>query len=376
MESKLPTVGLTIFSKISLMASQHQAINLAQGFPNFPIDEKLQHLITELSRQNHHQYAPMQGNILLREAIADTIWDTNKIKVCPEENILITAGATQGIFTSIQALVRPGEEVIILDPCYDCYDVPILLIGAKPVHVSLNKQFKPDWDKIKSAVSAKTTMLIINSPHNPSGVMWDKNDMLILLELMEQHPNLLLLSDEVYEFITFEKTHVSARFNELLRERAIIISSFGKTFHITGWKVGYLTAPKRVLDEIKKVHQYLVFSVNSLAQAVLAAYLPQSNPERLGEFYKIKRDAFRNALEGSKFNLLPCEGTYFQLASFASISEQSDVQFCEELIKNHGVAAIPISVFYADKKDDKLIRFCFAKDSITLQQATLKLCAI
>ena len=184
------------------------------------------------------------------------------------------------------------------------------------------------------------------------------------------------MSDEVYEFITFEKTHVSARFNELLRERAIIISSFGKTFHITGWKVGYLTAPKRVLDEIKKVHQYLVFSVNSLAQAVLAAYLPQSNPERLGEFYKIKRDAFRNALVGSKFNLLPCEGTYFQLASFASISEQSDVQFCEELIKNHGVAAIPISVFYADKKDDKLIRFCFAKDSLTLQQATLKLCAI
>jgi methionine aminotransferase len=200
--------------------------------------------------------------------------------------------------------------------------------------------------------------------------------MLTLLELMDQHPNLLLLSDEVYEFITFEKTHISARFNELLRERAIIISSFGKTFHITGWKVGYLTATKRVLDEIKKVHQYLVFSVNSLAQAVLAAYLPQSNPERLGEFYKIKRDAFRMALEGSKFDLLPCEGTYFQLASFASISDQSDVQFCEELIKNHGIAAIPISVFYADKKDDKLIRFCFAKDSLTLQKATLKLCAI
>ena len=184
------------------------------------------------------------------------------------------------------------------------------------------------------------------------------------------------MSDDVYEFITFEKTHISARSNELLRERAIIISSFGKTFHITGWKVGYLTATKRVLDEIKKVHQYLVFSVNSLAQAVLAAYLPQSNPERLGEFYKIKLDAFRMALAGSKFDLLPCEGTYFQLASFASISEQSDIQFCEELIKNHGVAAIPISVFYADKKDDKLIRFCFAKDSITLQQATLKLCAI
>ena len=376
MESKLPHVGTTIFTTMSKMAVEYNAINLSQGFPNFPTDETLIDLIRKNAGANIHQYAPMQGNVLLREAITKIIWDTSKLKICPEENILITAGATQGIFTTIQALVRQGEEVIILDPCYDCYDVPILLAGGKPVHVSLNKQFKPDWNKIKSALNIKTKMLIINSPHNPSGVMWDKEDMLLLLELMEQHPQLLLLSDEVYEFITFENTHISATFNELLRERAIIISSFGKTFHITGWKVGYLTAAKRVLDEIKKVHQYLVFSVNSLAQAVLAAYLPQSNPERLGEFYKLKRDAFRKALEGSKFDLLPCEGTYFQLASFASISEQSDLQFCEELIKNHGVAAIPISVFYADKKDDKLIRFCFAKDSQTLKKAAQKLCAI
>jgi methionine aminotransferase len=219
-------------------------------------------------------------------------------------------------------------------------------------------------------------MIIINSPHNPSGVLWEESDMLLLVELVKKHPKLIVLSDEVYEFITFEKPHISAAFNEILRERSVVVSSFGKTFHVTGWKVGYLTAPKALLTEIIKVHQYLVFSVNSLAQSVLGAYLPLSNIEQLGQFYKEKRDTFREALSGSRFTLLPCEGAYFQLASYSAISNKSDIDFCEELTKKHGVAAIPVSAFYSNKFDQQLVRFCFAKDNETILKATKLLCAI
>ena len=376
MESKLPLIGTTIFTKMSLMAAENKAINLAQGFPNYPIDTQLQNLIGEHSILDVHQYAPMQGNVILRQEIAQLINTKYKCKIDPNENVLITAGATQGIFAAIQALVSVGEEVIILDPSYDCYEVPILLVGASPVHISLDENFRPDWQKINDAVSPKTKMIIINSPHNPSGILWEESDMLLLVELVKKHPKLIVLSDEVYEFITFEKPHISAAFNEILRERSVIVSSFGKTFHVTGWKVGYLTAPKALLTEIIKVHQYLVFSVNSLAQSVLAAYLPLSNIEQLGQFYKEKRDTFREALSGSKFTLLPCEGTYFQLASFAAISNKSDIDFSEELTKKHGVAAIPVSAFYSNKFDQQLIRFCFAKDNDTILKATKLLCAI
>ena len=376
MESKLPLIGTTIFTKMSLMAAENKAINLAQGFPNYPIDTQLQNLISEHSTLDVHQYAPMQGNLILRQEIANLINKNHKCKIDPNENVLITAGATQGIFTAIQALVSPGDEVLILDPSYDCYEVPILLVGAKPIHISLNENFRPDWQKINDFISSKTKMIIINSPHNPSGVLWEESDMLLLVELVKKHPKLIVLSDEVYEFITFEKPHISAAFNEILRERSVIVSSFGKTFHVTGWKVGYLTAPKALLTEIIKVHQYLVFSVNSLAQSVLAAYLPKSNIEQLGQFYKEKRDHFREALSGSKFTLLPCEGAYFQLASYSAISNKSDTDFCEELTKKHGVAAIPVSAFYGNKFDQQLIRFCFAKDNDTILKATKLLCAI
>ena len=376
MESKLPLVGTTIFTKMSLMAAENKAINLAQGFPNYPIDAQLQNLISEHSAYDVHQYAPMQGNVTLRQEIAQLINTKYKCKIDPNENVLITAGATQGIFTTIQALVSAGEEVIILDPSYDCYEVPILLVGGSPIHISLDEKFRPDWQKINDSVSSKTKMIIINSPHNPSGVLWEESDMLLLVELVKKHPKLIVLSDEVYEFITFEKKHISAAFNEILRERSVIVSSFGKTFHVTGWKVGYLTAPKSLLAEIIKVHQYLVFSVNSLAQSVLGAYLPLSNIEQLGQFYKEKRDTFRQALSGSKFTLLPCEGAYFQLASFAAISNKSDTDFCEELTKKHGVAAIPVSAFYSTKFDQQLVRFCFAKDNETILKATQLLCAI
>ena len=376
MESKLPLIGTTIFTKMSLMAAENKAINLAQGFPNYPIDAQLQNLIGEHSTLDVHQYAPMQGNVILRQEIAHLINKNQKCKIDPSENVLITAGATQGIFATIQALVSTGEEVIILDPSYDCYEVPILLVGARPIHISLDEKFRPDWQKINDSVSSKTKMIIINSPHNPSGVLWEESDMLLLVDLVQKHPKLIVLSDEVYEFITFEQKHISAAFNEMLRERSVIVSSFGKTFHVTGWKVGYLTAPKSILAEIIKVHQYLVFSVNSLAQSVLAAYLPLSNIEQLGQFYKEKRDTFREALSGSKFTLLPCEGTYFQLASFAAISNKSDIDFCEELTKKHGVAAIPVSAFYSNKFDQQLVRFCFAKDNETILKATQLLCAI
>ena len=376
MESKLPLVGTTIFTKMSLMAAENKAINLAQGFPNYPIDAQLQNLIGEHSTYDVHQYAPMQGNVTLRQEIAQLINTKYKCKIDPNENILITAGATQGIFTTIQALVSAGEEVIILNPSYDCYEVPILLVGAKPIHISLDEKFRPDWQKINDSVSSKTKMIIINSPHNPSGVLWEESDMLLLVELVKKHPKLIVLSDEVYEFITFEKPHISAAFNEILRERSVIVSSFGKTFHVTGWKVGYLTAPKALLTEIIKVHQYLVFSVNSLAQSVLGAYLPLSNIEQLGQFYKEKRDTFREALSGSRFTLLPCEGAYFQLASYSAISNKSDIDFCEELTKKHGVAAIPVSAFYSNKFDQQLVRFCFAKDNETILKATKLLCAI
>ena len=376
MESKLPLIGTTIFTKMSLMAAENKAINLAQGFPNYPIDAQLQNLIGEHSTLDVHQYAPMQGNVILRQEIAHLINKNQKCKIDPNENVLITAGATQGIFATIQALVSAGEEVIILDPSYDCYEVPILLVGARPIHISLDEKFRPDWQKINDSVSSKTKMIIINSPHNPSGVLWEESDMLLLVDLVQKHPKLIVLSDEVYEFITFEQKHISAAFNEMLRERSVIVSSFGKTFHVTGWKVGYLTAPKSILAEIIKVHQYLVFSVNSLAQSVLAAYLPLSNIEQLGQFYKEKRDTFREALSGSKFTLLPCEGTYFQLASFAAISNKSDIDFSEELTKKHGVAAIPVSAFYSNKFDQQLVRFCFAKDNETILKATQLLCAI
>ena len=376
MESKLPLVGTTIFTKMSLMAAENKAINLAQGFPNYPIDAQLQNLISEHSAYDVHQYAPMQGNVTLRQEIAQLINTKYKCKIDPNENVLITAGATQGIFTTIQALVSAGEEVIILDPSYDCYEVPILLVGGSPIHISLDEKFRPDWQKINDSVSSKTKMIIINSPHNPSGVLWEESDMLLLVELVKKYPKLIVLSDEVYEFITFEKEHISAAFNEILREKSVIVSSFGKTFHVTGWKVGYLTAPKSLLAEIIKVHQYLVFSVNSLAQSVLAAYLPLSNIEQLGQFYKEKRDTFRQALSGSKFTLLPGEGAYFQLASYAAISNKSDIDFCEELTKKHGVAAIPVSAFYSTKLDQQLVRFCFAKDNETILKATQLLCAI
>jgi methionine aminotransferase len=374
-KSKLPHVGTTIFSVMSALANECQAINLSQGFPNFPVDQRLISLIQKEMQGNVHQYAPMTGLLELREQIVLKI-KLHYQRVLDAKNVLITAGATQAIFATIQALVHPGEEVIILDPSYDCYESPVILSGAKPVRIPLNVEFLPDWDHIRSRVNNKTKLIITNNPHNPSGRVWDKNDFVELQNLLNDFPNLWVLSDEVYEFISFEKKHISAHQVEGLKDRSIVVSSFGKTFHITGWKIGYLTAPDTVMAEIQKVHQFMVFSVNSPAQAALASYLPETNLHQLGLFYQEKRDFFREQISSSRFKLLSSDGSYFQVASFENISDESDVDFCKRITREYGVASIPLSVFNADLTDRQLIRFCFAKDQETLSSAAQRLCKI
>lgn len=374
--SKLPLVGTTIFSVMSKLATEHNAINLSQGFPNFPVDDKLTDILQSIAKDSIHQYAPMAGYPPLLTKIGEMIERCYGRRNNPESEILVTAGATQAIFATIQALVNTGEEVIILDPSYDCYEPPVLLTGAKSIRIPLNEDFTPNWERIEAAMNSNTRMLIINNPHNPSGKILDENDFLELEKLMLKFPNVILLSDEVYEFITFEKRHISINTREKLKNRSVIISSFGKTFHITGWKIGYLIAPENLMIEIKKVHQFLVFCVNSVAQVALCEYLDHVDVLQLGAFYQEKRDLFRKLICESKFELLPSEGSYFQLASFAGLSNEADTDFCKRLVTEYGVAAIPLSVFNSDRRDQKLIRFCFAKDTDTLTKAAEKLCKI
>lgn len=359
---------------MSAMAQEYNAINLAQGFPNFEIDTQLQKSLIAAVQSNAHQYAPMAGLVTLREQIAALIDRQYQGKIGIQD-ILVTAGATQAIFTAIQALVHRGEEVIILDPSYDCYEAPVLLCDAKPVRLPLNLAFKPNWELINEHINAQTKLLIINNPHNPSGTVWEEADFIALENLMATHPQLLLLSDEVYEFIAFEE-HQSIHQRAALRDRAIIVSSFGKTFHVTGWKLGYLVCPPDLMKEIHKVHQFLVFSVNSVAQAAMAAYLQTVDVNQLIAFYQEKRDFFRTGLQNSRFDLFAAQGSYFQVASYAQISDEPDTDFCIRLTKEHGVAAIPLSVFNANREDRKLIRFCYAKTNETLQSALDRLCKI
>lgn len=374
--SKLPAVGTTIFTVMSKLAAEHGAINLSQGFPNFPVDERLTTILKSVAGDSVHQYLPMAGFPPLLEKIGHTIQSSYGRSVEAQTEILITAGATQGIFTTIQAFVSYGQEVIILDPSYDCYEPAVILAGGIPKRIPLKVDFTPDWTSIEEAFSEKTAMIIINNPHNPSGKILMADDLNQLETILDKYPSALLLSDEVYEYITFEEKHISVNSRQKLRNKSIIVSSFGKTFHITGWKVGYLVAPENLMIEIKKVHQFLVFCVNSVAQVTLSAYLDVVNVAELGPFYKDKRDLFRNLLKDSRFELLPSEGSYFQVASYRSVSSENDVDFTKRLVLEHGVATIPMSVFNADGRDDKLIRFCYAKDTETLTQAAARLCRI
>jgi methionine aminotransferase len=374
--SKLPHIGTTIFTVMSKMATDYNAINLSQGFPNFPIDPILEEIVQKKATENVHQYAPMSGLPILLEQISEVVATQYSRKTDPQATILVTAGATQAIFTTIQALVNKNEEVIILDPSYDCYESPIILAGAKPIRIPLNQHFLPDWEIIRKTVSDKTRLIITNNPHNPSGTVWKQKDILELEKLVADFPNLIILSDEVYEFISFENKHISLNTSEILKDRSVIVSSFGKTFHITGWKIGYIVAPEFLMKEIKKVHQFLVFCVNSLCQASLAEYMNHVDVSQLGAFYQQKRDDFRSRMSGSRFELLPCEGTYFQLGSYSAISDENDVDFAKRLVVEHGVATIPLSVFNANGEDRKILRFCFAKDDTTIQKAIEKLCKI
>lgn len=373
--SKFPDMGTTIFTVMSKMANDFKAINLAQGFPNFPVDEKLISILQHTAKENAHQYCPMAGLPGLLDQIAHLTESKYGRKVSPGNEILVSAGATQAIFTTIQALVFAGEEVLVLDPSYDCYVSPIELVGAKAVRIPLGDDFMPDWQRIRENCSDKTKMIITNNPHNPSGTIWKPQDFIELEGLLDDFPQLIHLSDEVYEHIAFETFHRSVNHFPAIYERSVVVSSFGKTFHITGWKIGYLLAPEKLLNEIKKVHQFLVFCVNSVAQHTLANYLPQVDVHLLAQFYQEKRDRFSALMRDSRFELLPCEGTYFQLASYAEISDMDDISFTKELVQK-GVATIPLSVFNADNADRKLIRFCFAKTDETLNQAADILCKI
>lgn len=374
--SKLPNIDTSIFTVMSQMATEHNAINLSQGFPNFPVDERLTDIVAKLAKENVHQYTPMSGYSPLLLKIAALVNTSYGRTVLPETELLVTAGATQGIFTTITALVKNNDEVIILDPSYDCYEAPVLLSNAHPIRIALNDDYTPNWGIIEKACSSKTRMIIINNPHNPTGKIFKESDFEALENILEKHPNVILLSDEVYEYITFEEKYISAHTRKKILNRCVMVSSFGKSFHITGWKVGYLVAPEYLMNEIKKVHQFLIFSVNSICQVAISEYLDIVTVAEIGKLYQEKRDYFRELLKNSLFKLMPCDGTYFQVVSYGAISNENDVDFCKRLITEHGVAAIPISTFYANGKDLKLIRFCFAKDNATLEAAAERLCAI
>ena len=371
--SKLPNITTSIFSVMSQLASEHGAINLSQGFPNFPEDERLLQISERIIRENIHQYTPMAGLPSLLEKIANQTLKQYGRKVNTATEMLITAGATQGVFTAINTFVNHGDEVLILDPSYDSYEPSVLVAGGKPVRVSLNDDYTPNFNRIESAISNKTKMIVINNPHNPTGRIWTESDFEALETILEKHPQILILGDEVYEYITFSQPHISFNTRPKLVERTIIASSFGKSLHVTGWKVGYLIAPEHLMFEMKKVHQFLVFSVNSFSQHAISEYLDVVDFSEVSKMYQRKRDLFQNLIKDSRFELMPCDGTYFQVVNYNQISSKNDVDFAKELIVNHGVASIPISVFYNDATDRHMLRFCFAKTDETLIAAAEKL---
>ncbi len=370
-KSKLPNIETSIFSIMSKMAIDHNALNLSQGFPNFPSDPALNALVDHAMRDGFNQYAPMLGDFELRMEISKKIEKLHNHFYNPETEITITAGATQAIFTIIAATISKGDEVIIFTPAYDCYAPTVELFGGKIIPIQLKPPFYGvDWQEVSDKISSKAKMIIINSPHNPSGMLFSEEDMLQLQDLAEKN-NLLVLSDEVYEHIIFDgNVHQSASKFEGLATRSFITASFGKTFHNTGWKIGYCVAPKILMREFQKVHQFVVFCVNHPIQKALATYLKdESHYLKLSDFYQQKRDFFLHLMEGSNFKIIPSKGTYFQMLDFSEISKESDIAFAERLTKELKIATIPTSVFNEGKKDFKQIRVCFAKTDETLAQA-------
>ena len=380
--SRLPNVGTTIFTVMSALATQHKAVNLGQGFPDFDCDPKLVDGVTTAMQQGHNQYPPMPGVPSLRQAIAAKIEAVYARQYSADTEITITAGATQAILTAILCCVGPGDEVIVLEPCYDSYVPNIELTGATVVRVPLTPgTFRPDFDKIGAALSPKTRAIIINSPNNPSGTVWSPEDMRRLDELLAA-TRVLVISDEVYEHMVYAPLrHESVARYPGLAARSFIVSSFGKTYHVTGWKVGYVAAPAALMAEFRKGHQFNVFTVNTPMQYGLAAYMQNPAPYlELPAFYDAKRQLFRDGLANTKLRLLPCEGTYFQCVSIADLAvperDLPDADFCQWLTREIGVAAIPLSAFYGDGFDQKVIRFCFAKKDETLVAALERLASL
>ena len=376
-QTKLPKVGTTIFTVMSQLAAEHGAVNLGQGFPDFAVPQRLVDELDRAMRAGHNQYAPMTGVAPLRQAIAEKVLRCYGREVDPDTEITVTSGATEALFNAIHAVVRPGEEVIVLDPAYDSYEPAIGLAGARAVHVPLDPQtFAVDWDRVRAAVTPKTRLLIVNSPHNPSGAMFDQADIRALAALLEG-TGIYLISDEVYEHIVFDgRRHESILRYPDLAARAFVVSSFGKTYHCTGWKIGYAIAPPALSAEFRKVHQYNVFCTFAPAQHAFAAMIRQEpeHYEQLGAFYQEKRDRFREQLLGTKFKPLPVPGGYFQLVDYSAVSDLPDHEFAKWLTVEKGVTAIPLSPFYeTPPAGQRLVRLCFAKNEATMDAAIERL---
>ncbi|MFD0941389.1 methionine aminotransferase [Pedobacter boryungensis] len=375
LNSKLPTVGTTIFSVMSKLAQQHNAINLSQGFPDYATNPKLINFVADAMKDGYNQYAPMQGLQILRELVAEKMDKMYGAYYHPETEVTITAGGTQAIFTALAAVINPGDEVIIFEPAYDCYSPTVKLLGGlvKPFELHA-PDYSIDWEMVKKLFTANTRMIILNSPHNPSGSILSKADIQALIKLTK-NTDILIISDEVYEHIIFDgEKHESVALYPELQERSFIVASYGKLLHTTGWKLGYCLAPAKLMAEFRKIHQFNVFSVNTPMQLGVANYLKSENIyDSLSSFFQQKRDLFRSLLSETKFKLLPCKGSYFQCVSYSNFSDEKDIDMAKRLVTDFGVAGIPVSAFYTKGTDDKILRFCFAKEQDTLEKAVERL---
>lgn len=378
-ESKLPAVGTTIFTQMSALASECQALNLSQGFPDFDAPQALLEAMARRVMDGYNQYAPMAGLLCLREQIAGQLLRHRGVTCDPDSEITVVPGATEGIYCAVMACVRPGDEVIVLDPCYDSYEPAIVLAGGRAIHVPLKPHnFSVDWQRVAAAVTPRTRLIMVNSPHNPCGAMLSSDDMLQLQALVEQH-NLLVVSDEVYEHLVFDGSeHHSALQFAALRQRSFALFSFGKTFSVTGWKTGYCVAPPALTAELRKVHQFVCFVAVTPVQMAVADFMAAEPdyPATLAAFYQRKRDLFCDALQSSRFGITPSAGTYFQLLDYRAITATPDVQLAQDWTRQHGIASIPISVFYQEPPAQHYLRFCFAKNDEVLLQAAERLCEI
>jgi methionine aminotransferase len=377
--SKLPGVGTTIFTLMSQLAAERGAINLGQGFPDFDGDPRLHRLVTEAMACGKNQYAPMTGIAALRRAVSAKVERLHGHRYDADGEITVTAGATQAIFTAMLAIVRPGDEVIVLEPAYDSYGPAVTLAGGRTVGVPLDhaRGYRADWGRVEAAITPRTRLLVVNSPHNPTGAVFEAEDIAALEGIVARH-GIFLLSDEVYEHIVFDgKSHRSVAGSPALAARAFVISSFGKAFHTTGWKIGTCCAPAALSAEFRKVHQFNVFAVNHPMQVALAAFLADPAPYlELGAFYQAKRDRFLAGLAHTRFRALPCPGTYFVLADYRAISGEPEADFARRLVEEHGVAAIPVSAFYRAAFDNGIVRFCFGKRETTLDEALARLARV